>query len=75
MQVQAGSFSQTVTDNSLSALYFNTDNYVYAGGLLGTMIKTMPAEYNLTPVTGNGNLIPENYSLYQNYPNPFNPKH
>lgn len=34
----------TVTDNPLYALYFNSDNYVYAGGLLGTLIKTIPTE-------------------------------
>jgi len=34
----------TVTDNGLSALYFNTDNYVYAGGLIGTILKTIPTE-------------------------------
>ncbi|MBK8552069.1 MAG: hypothetical protein IPL53_13805 [Ignavibacteria bacterium] len=34
----------TVTDNGLSALFFNTDDYIYAGGLLGTMIKTIPTE-------------------------------
>ncbi len=34
----------TVTSNGLSALYFNSDNNVYAGGLIGTIIKTMPAE-------------------------------
>jgi len=34
----------TVTDNGLSALYFNTDDYIYAGGLLGTLIKTIPTE-------------------------------
>jgi len=34
----------TVTDNGLSALYFNSDNYVYAGGLLGTLMKTIPTE-------------------------------
>lgn len=34
----------TVTDNGLSALYFNSDNYVYAGGLIGTIIKTIPTE-------------------------------
>lgn len=34
----------TVTSNGLSALYFNSDNIVYAGGLIGTIIKTIPAE-------------------------------
>ncbi len=34
----------TVTSNGLSALYFNSDNNVYAGGLIGTIIKTIPAE-------------------------------
>ncbi len=34
----------TVTDNGLSALYFNTDDYIYAGGLLGTIVKTIPTE-------------------------------
>jgi hypothetical protein len=34
----------TVTSNGLYTLYFNTDNYVYAGGILGTMIKTIPTE-------------------------------
>ena len=63
----------TVTDNGLSALYFNTDNFIYAGGLLGTMIKTFPSELMLTPVISNNNSTPESYSLYQNYPNPFNP--
>ncbi|MBP9191379.1 MAG: hypothetical protein KBF96_02400 [Ignavibacteria bacterium] len=34
----------TVTVNGLSALYFNTDDFIYAGGLLGTIIKTIPTE-------------------------------
>ncbi|MBK9227587.1 MAG: hypothetical protein IPL67_11190 [Ignavibacteria bacterium] len=34
----------TVTNNGLYALYFNTDNYVYAGGLIGTILKTIPTE-------------------------------
>jgi photosystem II stability/assembly factor-like uncharacterized protein len=34
----------TVTDNGLSALYFNSDDYIYAGGLLGTIMKTIPTE-------------------------------
>ncbi|MEO8211442.1 MAG: YCF48-related protein, partial [bacterium] len=34
----------TVTNNGLSALYFNSDNYIYAGGLLGTLLKTIPTE-------------------------------
>lgn len=63
----------TVTNNGLSALYFNTDNFIYTGGLLGTMLRTMPAELILTPVSGNNNSAPKEYSLSQNYPNPFNP--
>ncbi|RPI13781.1 MAG: T9SS C-terminal target domain-containing protein [Ignavibacteriae bacterium] len=63
----------TVTSNSLYALYFNTDNFVHAGGLLGTMIKTIPTELIMTPAAGNTNETPESYYLSQNYPNPFNP--
>lgn len=63
----------TVTENSLYALYFNSDDYVYAGGLLGCMIKTIPMELLMTPVSGNSNEVPKKYFLQQNYPNPFNP--
>ncbi|HJY63264.1 MAG TPA: YCF48-related protein [Ignavibacteria bacterium] len=63
----------TVTNNPLYALYFNSDNFVYAGGLLGTMIKTMPEELVLTPVSGNSNETPKSFYLSQNFPNPFNP--
>lgn len=63
----------TVTDNPLYALYFNSDNFVYAGGVRGAIIKTIPQELLLTPVTGNSNEMPKNYFLGQNYPNPFNP--
>lgn len=62
----------TVTENSLYALYFNGDNFVYAGGVRGTLIKTIPAELLLTPVSGT-NGTPKTFSLGQNYPNPFNP--
>ncbi len=63
----------TVTANPLYALYFNTDNYVYVGGILGTMLKTMPTELLMTPVTGNNSEIPKSFYVSQNYPNPFNP--
>lgn len=62
----------TVTENSLYALYFNSDDFVYAGGVRGTLIKTIPAELLLTPVSG-VNSSPKSFSLGQNYPNPFNP--
>jgi hypothetical protein len=35
------------------------------------MIK--PANHRLSPIQGNSNEIPKDYSLSQNYPNPFNP--
>jgi photosystem II stability/assembly factor-like uncharacterized protein len=60
----------TVTVNSLYALFFNSDDYIYGGGDGGTMIKTF---LNLTPVSGNNSEIPQDYFLGQNYPNPFNP--
>jgi photosystem II stability/assembly factor-like uncharacterized protein len=63
----------TVTDNPLYALYFNSDDYVYAGGSLGTIMKTIPTELFMTPVTGNSNGTPKDFYLQQNYPNPFNP--
>ncbi len=63
----------TVTENPLYALYFNSDNFVYSGGVRGTMIKTIPTELILTPVTGNSNETPKSFYLHQNYPNPFNP--
>lgn len=63
----------TVTDNSLYALYFNSDNYVYAGGLLGTLIKTIPTELIVTSTGNNSNEISQSFKLNQNYPNPFNP--
>ncbi|MEO8168742.1 MAG: YCF48-related protein, partial [bacterium] len=63
----------TVTTNSLYALYFNSDNFVYAGGLLGTMLKALPTELNPTSVSDTRNEIPVSFSLDQNYPNPFNP--
>lgn len=63
----------TVTTNGLQALYFNSDDFVYAGGLLGTMIKTIPTELIPTSVSGNKNDIPQDFLLDQNYPNPFNP--
>ncbi len=63
----------TVTTNGLSALYFNSDNYIYAGGLLGTLLKTIPTELILTHVGNFSNSVPERMNLSQNYPNPFNP--
>jgi photosystem II stability/assembly factor-like uncharacterized protein len=63
----------TVTSNSLYALYFNTDNFVYAGGILGTMIKTLPTEFIPTSVHTLTNEVADGFSLSQNYPNPFNP--
>ena len=63
----------TVTDNGLYALYFNSDNYVYAGGLLGSILKTIPAELIATSTGNIITAIPEDFSLSQNYPNPFNP--
>lgn len=63
----------TVTENPLYALYFNSDNFVYAGGVRGTMIKTIPTELLLTPILGNSNETPKSFYLEQNYPNPFNP--
>lgn len=63
----------TVTDNGLYALYFNTDNYVYAGGLLGTILKTIPTELIITNTGNNINEVTKDFFLSQNYPNPFNP--
>ena len=63
----------TVTDNPLYALYFNSDDFIYAGGVRGTMMKTIPQELLMTPVSGNNNQAPKGYYLNQNYPNPFNP--
>ena len=63
----------TVTENPLYALYFNSDNFVYAGGVRGCMMKTIPQELLLTPLSGNQNEIPKTFFLKQNYPNPFNP--
>jgi len=63
----------TVTENSLYALYFNSDNFVYAGGVRGTIMKTIPTELILTPVSGISNEIPKEFFVSQNYPNPFNP--
>jgi len=63
----------TVTDNGLYALYFNTDNYVYAGGLLGSIVKTIPTELIITGTGNNFTEIPRTFNLLQNYPNPFNP--
>lgn len=62
----------TVTSNGLFALYFNSDNYVYAGGLRGTILKTIPSE--LLTHAGNITLqVPSGFRLSQNFPNPFNP--
>ena len=63
----------TVTDNGLYALYFNSDNYVYTGGLLGTILKTIPTELIITSTGNILNEIPDGFKLSQNYPNPFNP--
>ena len=63
----------TVTENGLYGLYFNSDNFVYAGGLLGTMIKTIPTELRPSSTSGNILEVPEVVALHQNYPNPFNP--
>ncbi len=63
----------TVTSNPLYALYFNSDNFVYAGGVRGNMMKTIPQELLVTPVSGNNNETPGSFYLQQNYPNPFNP--
>lgn len=63
----------TVTSNPLYALYFNSDNFVYAGGVRGNMMKTIPQELLVTPVSGNQNETPGSFYLQQNYPNPFNP--
>ncbi|MEO8446134.1 MAG: YCF48-related protein [bacterium] len=64
----------TVTQNSLYAVYFNIDNYVYTGGIKGTILKTIPTELIITS-TGNNNYtsVPTDFNLSQNYPNPFNP--
>ena len=63
----------TVTTNGLSALYFNSDNFIYTGGLLGTMLKTIPSELLITQTGNIYSEIPQSISLSQNYPNPFNP--
>ncbi|HMQ69476.1 MAG TPA: YCF48-related protein [Ignavibacteria bacterium] len=63
----------TVTDNGLYALYFNSDNYVYAGGLLGSILKTIPSELIVTSTENNLSEITQGFVLAQNYPNPFNP--
>jgi len=63
----------TVTNNGLYALYFNSDNYVYAGGTRGTIIKTIPTELIVTSTGTSYTEISNSFKLYQNYPNPFNP--
>lgn len=63
----------TVTSNPLYALHFNSDNFVYAGGVRGNMMKTIPQEFLVTPVSGIQNEIPNSFYLQQNFPNPFNP--
>ncbi len=63
----------TVTNNGLYALYFNSDNYVYAGGTRGTIIKTIPAELIVTGTGTSYTELPDSFILNQNYPNPFNP--
>ena len=37
------------------------------------MMKTIPQELLVTPVSGNQNETPGSFYLQQNYPNPFNP--
>lgn len=51
----------TVTDNGLSALYFNSDDYIYAGGLLGTIMKTIPAELLRVNTTLNLSMLIEGF--------------
>ena len=51
----------TVTDNGLSALYFNTDNNIYAGGLLGTIMKTIPTELLASTTTLNLTMFIEGF--------------
>lgn len=63
----------TVTDNGLYALYFNTYKYVFAGRLLGTILKTIPTELLLTNTGKSINEVSIDFFLSQNYPNPFNP--
>ena len=63
----------TVTNNGLMAVDF-TDSYnVYAVGLVGTIISTIPQELVPTGVDPVVHNTPDNFSLKQNYPNPFNP--
>ena len=51
----------TVTDNGLSALYFNSDDYIYAGGLLGTIMKTIPTELLRVSTILNLNMLIEGF--------------
>ena len=51
----------TVTDNGLSALYFNSDDYIYAGGLLGTIMKTIPTELLRVSTLLNLNMLIEGF--------------
>jgi len=62
-----------VTTNQLFGLYFNSDNYVYLGGILGTMLKTIPTELMPTSISNISSGVAKDFSLGQNYPNPFNP--
>ena len=46
---------------------------MYTGGLLGTILKTIPTELIITSTGNILNEIPDGFKLSQNYPNPFNP--
>ncbi|RPI19764.1 MAG: T9SS C-terminal target domain-containing protein [Ignavibacteriae bacterium] len=46
--------------------------YAFAVSLEGHILKLIDT-VALTPVSNEGELIPDKYILYQNYPNPFNP--
>jgi len=65
--------SNIIASNLLYTIYFSDINTGYLAGGLGTVIKTTDGGGIYTNITGNQNIIPDNFSLFQNYPNPFNP--
>ncbi len=64
--------SQTFT-NSLSSVIFINENYGWAVGQNGRMLRTTDGGGAITGLETISSNIPETYSLKQNYPNPFNP--
>ena len=56
---------------NLNAIYFYNNDHGFAVGDSGTIFYTSNGV--ITAIAGNGNKLPEKFSLKQNYPNPFNP--